>query len=69
MYLVFASNFEAGVSVTEVGSVEGFQLRVTLIGLVLLPENSWTVLEVSVASCTASENLAAISLLERSPRF
>jgi hypothetical protein len=35
VYLVFASNLDEGVSVTEVGSVEGFQLRAALIGLVL----------------------------------
>jgi hypothetical protein len=66
VYLVFASNFDEGVSVTEVGLVEGFRIRVALIGLVLLPENSWTVSEVSVAACTASEKKAVTSLMPRS---
>src|SRR5215207_6857178 len=54
VYLVFASNFEEGVSVTEVEVL----LSVALIGFVLLPEKSWTVSEVSVAAWTGSEKLA-----------
>jgi hypothetical protein len=39
VYVIFASNFEEGVSVTEVGAL---LLSVALTGLVLLPEKSWT---------------------------
>jgi hypothetical protein len=63
VYLVFASNFVEGVSVTEVEVL----LSVALIGLVLLPEKSWTVLEVSVAGCTSSEKLALPSWCGSSP--
>ena len=63
VFLVFASNFVEGVSVTEVEVL----LSVALIGLVLLPEKSWTVLEVSVADCTSSEKLAVTFVVRLTP--
>ena len=63
MYLVFASNFVEGMSVTEVEVL----LSVVLIGLVLLPEKSWTFSEVSVDACTASEKLAFTVVVRLTP--